>query len=63
MTRYSVQRRVQIFVKCYWFLPNAKNKGRNINKNINKNLSSKYTQRLLDHAKRSVTDTLKTALK
>ena len=43
MTRYSVQRRVQIFVKCYWFLPNAKNKGRNINKNINKNLSSKYT--------------------
>ena len=34
--------------------------GRNIGKNISKNLSSKYSQELIDHAKQSVTDALKT---
>ena len=29
--------------------------------NISKNLSSKYSQKLLDHAKQSATDALKTA--
>ena len=37
--------------------------GRNIGKNISKNSSSKYTQKLLDHAKKSATDALKTVSK
>ena len=37
--------------------------GRNIGKNISKNLISKYSQKLLDHAKQSATDVLKTASK
>ena len=40
-----------------------KNMGRNIGKKISKNLNSKYSQTLIDHAKQSSTDTLKTALK
>ena len=35
----------------------------NIGKNIMKNLSGKYRQKLLDHAKQSATDALKTASK
>ena len=53
MTRYSVQPRDWIFVKGYGFLSFAKNIGKN------KNLSGKYSQKLLDHAKRSAKDTLK----
>ena len=34
--------------------------GKNIGENISKNLSGKYSQKLLDHAKQSVTDALKT---
>ena len=34
--------------------------GKNIDKNISKNLSGKYTLKLLDHAKKSATDTFKT---
>ena len=30
-------------------------------RNISKNLTSKYSQKLLDHAKKSATDTLKTS--
>ena len=63
MTRYSVQPRDQIFVKGYGFLSFAKNMGKNIGKNISKNLSGKYSQKLLDHAKRSATDAFKTSLK
>ena len=37
--------------------------GRNIGKNIRKNLSSKYSQKLLDHAKQSTLDALKTSSK
>ena len=40
-------------------LPFARNKG----KNISKNLSSKYSQKLLHHAKQSATDALKTVSK
>ena len=36
---------------------------KNIGKNISKNLSSKYSQRLLDYAKQSATDVLKTTSK
>ena len=55
MTRYSVQPRDRIFVKGYQFLSCAKNK------NISKNLRDKYSQKLLDHAKKSVTYAFKTA--
>ena len=35
--------------------------GKNIGKNISKNLRGKYSQKLLDHAKKSATDPLKTS--
>ena len=54
MMHYSVQPRDQIFVKGYQFLSFHGNMGRNISKNINKYLSSKYSQKLIDHAKQSV---------
>ena len=37
--------------------------GKNMGKNISKDLSGKYSQKLLDHAKQSATDVLKTTLK
>ena len=61
MTGYSVQPSDQIIVKGYGFLSFAKNMGRNIGKNISK--YCKYCQKLLDHAKQSPTDALKTASK
>ena len=61
--RYSVQPRDRIFVKCYRFLSFAKNTGTSIVKNISKSLSSKYFQKLLDHAKQSATDSFKTTSK
>ena len=64
MTRYSVQPRNRIFVKGYWFLSFTKNISKNIGKNIGKNISKKVSckdsQKLLDHAKTSATDALKT---
>ena len=48
MIRYSVEPKDQIFKK------------KNFGKNINRNLSGKYSQKRLDHAKKSVTDALKT---
>ena len=60
MMRYSIQPRDRIFVKDYRFLSSAKNMGKNIGKNISKNLSGKYSRKLLDHAKQSATDILKT---
>ena len=59
MTRHSVQPRDRILVKSYGFLSFAKN----IDRNISKNLNSKYSHKLLDHAKQSVTDALKTSPK
>ena len=59
MTRYSVQPRDRIFVKGYGYLAFAKDMG----KNKNKILSFKYSQKLLDHAKQSATDALKTSSK
>ena len=61
MMRYSVQPRVRIFVKGYGFLSFTKNLGKSIGKDIN--LSGKYSQKLLDYAKQSATDALKTASK
>ena len=63
MTRYSVQPRDRIFVKGYKFLSFAKCNVQNISKNVSKNLSHKYTQTLLDHAKQSTIDALKTTSK
>ena len=52
---YSIEPRERRYVKGYGFLSFAKNIGRN--------LSSKYGQKLVDTAKKSATDTLKTASK
>ena len=60
MTHYSVQPIDETFVKGYW-LSFAKNMGWNIGKNIRNILSSKYSQKLIDHAKKSSTHSLKTA--
>ena len=61
--RYSVQARDRIFLKGYGFSSFAKNMGQHFGKNVSKNLSSKYGQKLLDHAKQSATDALKTTSK
>ena len=57
MTACSVQPSDWIFVKSYGFLSFAKK----MDKNIGKSLRGKYSQKLLDHAKESATDTLKTS--
>ena len=52
-----------MFVKGWGFLSLAKNMGKNIGKNISTNVTGKYSQKLLDHAKKSSTGALKTTLK
>ena len=52
--RYSIEAR-DIYVKVYGFLSFTKNMG--------KSLSNKYGQKLLDSAKKSTTDAIKTASK
>ena len=59
---YSVQPRDQIFVKGYGFLSFAKNMGKNIGKKYKLKLEW-YSQKLLDHAKKSATDTPTTSSK
>ena len=53
--RYLIKSRDRIYIKGYGFLSFAENVG--------KNLSNKYSQKLLHTAKKSITDTIKTALK
>ena len=53
--RHSIEPRDRIYVKGYGFLSFAKNMG--------KSLSNKYGQKLLDSAKKSTTDAIKTASK
>ena len=53
--RYSIEPKDRIYVKGYGFLSFPKNMG--------KHLSSKYGQKLLDSAKKSTTDVIKTASK
>ena len=53
--RYSIEPRDRIYVKGYGFLSFAKNMG--------KSVSNKYGQKLLDSAKKSTTDGIKTASK
>ena len=59
MTCYSIQPRDRIFVKGYGFLSLARYMG----KNISKNLSTENSQKLLDHAKKSAADAIKTTSK
>ena len=49
MARYSIEPKDLIFVEVYGFL------------SIHKNMSCENSQKLLDKAKQSATDTLKTA--
>ena len=51
--RYPIEPRDRVYVKRYGFLSFAKNMG--------KSLSNKYGQKLLDSAKKSATDAIKTA--
>ena len=51
--RYSIEPRDRIYVKGYGFMSFAKN--------IGKNLSNKYSQKIIDTAKKSATDAIKTA--
>ena len=53
--RYSIEPKDRIYVQGYGSFSFAKNMG--------KNLSNKYGQKLLDTAKNSTTDAIKTALK
>ena len=53
--RYSIEPRDRIYVKRYGFLFFTKNKG--------KHVSDKYSQELLDSAKKSTTDAINTASK
>ena len=53
--RYSVETRDRIYVKAYGFLSFAKN--------MAKSLSNKYGQKLLDSAKKSITNAIKFASK
>ena len=53
--RYSIEPRDTIYVKGYGFLSFAKNMG--------KNLSNKHSQKLIDIAKKSTTDAMKTTSK
>ena len=49
--RYSIEPRDRIYVKGYGFMSFAKN--------IGKNLSNKYSQKIIDTAKKSETDAIK----
>ena len=51
--RYSIEPRDRIYVKGYGFMSFAKN--------IGKNLSNKYSQKIIDTAKKSATVAIKTA--
>ena len=53
--RYSIEPRDRIYVKGYGFL--------SIVKNMGKNLINKYGQKLIDSAKKSTADAIKTASK
>ena len=53
--RYSVEPKDRIYVKGYGFLSFAKK--------IGKNLNNKYSKKLLDSAKKSTPDAIKTASK
>ena len=57
--RYSIKPKARIYVKGNEFLYFTKNIGTHATK-VAKNLSGKYSQKLLDSAKKSTTDVTKT---
>ena len=59
---YSIEPRDRIYVKGYGFLSFAKNIGTHAGK-VAKSMSNKYSQKLLDIAKKATTDAIKTASK
>ena len=60
--RYSIEPRQRRHMKGYVFLSFARNIGAHAAK-VAKNMSNKYSQKLVDTAKKSATDTIKTASK
>ena len=60
--RYSIEPRERRYVKGYGFLSFARNIGTQAAK-VAKNMSNKYSQKLVDAAKKSATDAIKTASK
>ena len=60
--RYSIEPRERKHVKGYGFLSFARNIGTHAAKAA-KNMSNKYSQKLVDTAKKSATDAIKTASK
>ena len=60
--RYSIEPRERRYVKGYGFLSFARNIGTHAAK-VAKNTSNKYNQKLIDTAKKSATDAIKTASK
>ena len=60
--RYSMEPRDKTYVKGYGFLPFAKNMGTHATK-VAKDLSNKYGQELLDSAKISTANAIKTSSK
>ena len=59
---YSIEHRERRYVKGYGFLSFARNIGTHVAK-VAKNMSNKYSQKLVDTAKKSATDAIKTASK
>ena len=60
--RYSIELRESKYVKGYGFLSFARKIGTHVAK-VAKNMSNKYSQKLVDKAKKSATDAIKTASK
>ena len=60
--RYSIEPRERRYVKGYGFLSFARNIGTHAAK-VAKNMSNKYSQKLVDTAKKSATDAIKTTSK
>ena len=60
--RYSIEPRERRHVKGYGFLSFSRNIGTHAAKAA-KNMSNKYSQKLVDTAKKSATDAIKTASK
>ena len=58
--RYSIKPKERRHVKGYGFLSFARNTGTHAAK-VAKNMSNKYSQKLVDTAKKSATDAVKTA--
>ena len=60
--RYSIEPREIRYIKGYGFLSFAKSIGTHAAK-VAKNMSNKYSQKIVDTAKKSATDAIKTASK